>query len=166
MLRKNKKFQILFVCTGNACRSPMAEGFLKSMLPSDIKSKVNVVSAGVGTLGGSGATPFAIAAAWQDRIDIMRHRTKMVNGKLVKGSDLILCMAEEHEEVLKAEYPEAKDKIFLLKTFHRHDEVKEDSIPDPIGQGMEVYKACFDEIKAEIERILPRLNEMIYRKIY
>ncbi len=160
------KFRILFVCSGNSCRSPIAEGLLKKKLPEELQEKVVVESAGTLGLNGSPATEFAIQVAGQYGADISEHRSQGVSEELVKEADLIFAMAREHQRFLQLHFPEVRENVFLLRTFGREAEDKvSDSIEDPIGGGLEVYQKCAAVIDEELTRILPRLKALIQEKL-
>lgn len=159
-------FNVLFVCTGNSCRSPMAEGLLKTKIPDELKDRVVVRSAGTLGLVGNPATEEAIQAAAEKGADISQHRSRAVNEDLAKSSDIIFTMAVEHKTFFEKRLPEVRENVFLLKSFERNSGEKIDpNIEDPIGAGLAVYRKCCEEIDAELERILPRLTALIKAKL-
>ena len=111
---------ILVVCTGNVCRSPMAEGFLRSALVRRFGPDAPGVSS-AGTLGweGSGAMPEAVQAASEREVDIGAHRARRLAAGMVDRADLAVCMAQEHREDVSRRSPEAEDRTFTLKELVR-----------------------------------------------
>jgi len=83
-------FEILMVCTGNICRSPMAAGLLRHMLPTDLENRIQVISAGTHAMHGHQAAPFAVQAMARQGIDISGHRARMIDRTLVRRASLIL----------------------------------------------------------------------------
>ena len=157
-LKVNSKFQVLFVCTGNACRSPMAEGILKKMLPENSKDKIHICSAGTGGFLNISATYLAIEIARENGADIQHHLSQGITNFLMQRSNLVLVMAKKHEKLLKTQFPKFQENVFLLKDFALEN--KNDSNPDiddPIGQSKEFYSKIYSEIELEIIRILPEV---------
>jgi len=145
---------ILFVCTGNTCRSPMAEGFLKKMWPED-KDKVKISSAGTSTLMGLKPTELAVKALRERGVDIFSHRSTPLNRNLVEKADLILVMSNFHKKMVSEISSIKEGKIFLLKEFasgHKEE------IPDPIGESLETYRQCAREIEREIRALIEKLT--------
>ncbi|MDZ7262190.1 MAG: low molecular weight protein arginine phosphatase [candidate division KSB1 bacterium] len=163
---QKKTYHILFVCTGNSCRSPMAEGLLKHKLPEKFDGKVVVRSAGTLGLEGNSATPFAITAAKERGVDISHHRSQGVEERLVKEADIIFAMAEDHKEYLERQFPRVRENVFQLKKCGRDSKkLKSVSIKDPMGGSMAVYRRCCREIDKELDRILPLLIRLIEDKL-
>lgn len=136
---------ILFVCSGNFCRSPMAEAILKGFLRQDGKEcHYRIHSAGTWTRDGLSASPLAIRAMQELGLDISAHRSRHLTSQDVAGADLIIVMTRDHKEALSAEFPEAREKLCLLSELadQRYD------IADPSGSGsLELHKGCAHEIK-------------------
>ncbi len=155
----------MFVCTGNTCRSPMAEGILRQMAKKDNLEYMDVVSSGVGTLDGYPATGHAVRVAGRDGVDISNHHSSQLIAELMEEADLIFALAFDHYEKMSLMYPEDLDKIHLLKGFPEGRAERNLSVADPIGLDFEEYQKTYDEIKAELKRIWPYIKEWYKRKI-
>ena len=143
--------KILTVCTGNICRSPMAEGILRALL-KDI-SDVKVSSAGTHALIGNPATEFAIIAAGENGVDISGHRARMIDKETIRASDIILCMEPAHvEHILEIEIS-AESKTFNLSAFS-NGRKRLEKISDPYGCSLREYRECFRDISVCIRFFL------------
>lgn len=135
VLTEGLQFNVLFVCTGNTCRSPMAMGILKTLVDPD---QVAVRSAGMNTVNGNPAAQNSIDIVREHGGKIDDHRTQELTPDLTRWADLILAMEFRHYEYVLQFAPEAVPKIFLLKEYKRNTRYNE--VADPVGQDLEAYR--------------------------
>ncbi|MBI3648309.1 MAG: low molecular weight phosphatase family protein [Actinobacteria bacterium] len=178
---------ILVVCTGNVCRSPMAEGMLRAALGRRLGDGAPQV-ASAGTMGweDSATMPEAIEAAAQRGVDIAGHVARRLTRAMLDAADLELCMAHDHRETIQGERPEVFGRTFTLKELVRLleglgepasgtslvDRVREaaairasgfegnphdEDVADPLGMGLESYRAVGWELDLWIERLVEGL---------
>jgi protein-tyrosine-phosphatase len=158
-MNADKKFVILFVCTGNTCRSPMAEYALRSLLEKERPGRAEVMSAGIAAGNGFPATRYAVEAARMWGLDVTPHASQQLSPQLIEEADLILTMAPEHHRQVTRMDPSAADKTFLLKSFPDNSPDGED-VEDPIGRDLEDYNQTFLEIG---EYLGEHLSEIVKR---
>lgn len=145
---------ILFVCTGNTCRSPMAQALLEEKA-KEIGISLNIKSAGIFALDGQRASKEAIEVLKADGIDISSHRANMIYRDLLEEADLILTMAVSHKGVLLSQYKFIKGKVYTLKEYAYG--IEEDVV-DPFGRDINVYKDTKEEIEKALEKIVGQLS--------
>ena len=143
---------IYFVCTGNTCRSPMAEAILTSL---NIEN-VSVKSAGVYALEGGAMSDHARAALAEDQITLP-HISKAVTMHDLEWADLVLTMTLKHKELVLASYPKYAGKVFTLKEFTAPYASKD--ISDPFGGDVYQYKQTFNELKHYILLLQAKLEK-------
>ena len=143
---------ILFVCTGNICRSPMAEGIFRQTMKG--RRDIRVVSAGIGAIDGQLPSPYAVQAVKELGIDISRQRSRQLTGELIQEADYIFGMTHSHVDTVFLLYPQAAEKTFLLREFDDTLDIFEKDISDPIGGSYEIYLNCRDQIEQGIASIL------------
>ncbi len=146
--------KVLFVCTGNTCRSPMAEGILRK-IGKDKNLNIESMSAGIFANQGEEASRHAISSLRDMEIDIEDHLSQKITDELLEESDLILTMTMGHKMFLVEKYPEKKYKIFLLNEYAFGKEV---DINDPYGGDRFQYDRARDEILRAIEKIYEHIK--------
>lgn len=149
---RQRKRMVLFICTGNTCRSPMAAAYFRKLLDDRQIADVEVRSAGVMTITGLLASQEAVQVMDNEGIDLRRHRSTQLTPELVRKADLILSMTPFHRQRALRISDDAKNKTYLLKEFTRSD-LKNPQIADPMGCTLEVFKKCFKEIKAACDKL-------------
>lgn len=147
---------VLFVCTGNTCRSPLAEGLAKKLLADRLGCPqeelpargVWVLSAGVAAYGGGPAAAEAADVAAEFGADLRSHRSRPVNPQLLAAADDVVAMTRGHLDMLAARFPGVGPAATLLCG-------DDPDLDDPIGAGLEVYRECARTILRHLERLLP-----------
>src|SRR5256885_1724287 len=143
---------ILFVCTGNICRSPMAEGIFRRAVEG--RGTYRVLSAGLGAMEGQPPSIYAVQAVRELGIDISGQRSRMLTPDMVQQADYIFGMTHSHIDTVMLLYPHAAEKTFLLREFDETLDIFEKDISDPIGGSYEVYLNCRDQIEQGLPSLL------------
>ncbi len=157
-LHRMSEVRFLFVCTGNTCRSPMAEGFFRKYLAEKIGCGVDelesrgykVLSAGTMNMAGVPASAEAVTACALKGVDITDHASQHLTRSLIDGSDFVFGMTPSHCEQVIFLCPDAERKCSLL--------AKGQGVPDPIGQSQEYFNRTADIIEAAVKA---RISELV-----
>ncbi|MEM1060606.1 MAG: serine hydroxymethyltransferase [Verrucomicrobiota bacterium] len=144
--------RVLFVCTGNVCRSPMAEGFFAHLTAG--RDDLQVASAGVGAVAGQPPSAHSVEVMDERRIDIRRQRSQPMTPQLAEWADYIFVMTYNHLDSILLLFPAAAQKTFLLREFERGLGAMERDISDPMGLGQAAYRTCRGQIEAAMPSIL------------
>ena len=147
------KKNILFVCTGNSCRSVMAEGLFKKLVED--RDDFFVGSAGVAAADGYGASDETLRVMKKNGIDMSSHKSRHITTAMVRTADKIFVMENMHRAAILQDWPEAAEKTHLLTEYSKHAKHRgrEIDIPDPIRMSQDFYKNVFDVIRECVEHI-------------
>jgi protein-tyrosine-phosphatase len=145
-------FRLLFVCTGNICRSPMAEGMMKCLLPPASGRRIMVCSAGIHAADGLPAEPGAVRAVRELGADIGAHRSRAIDGSLIASANLVLVMERQQARFIQGTAPVAPEAIRLLGEFAGGEGTPE--IPDPYGGSFAVYRRCAQMIRGCLDGVI------------
>ncbi len=155
-------FRILFVCTGNTCRSPMAEAVARKTLSDLGWDHVEVGSAGTAAIDGAPASDGARRAARKHGLDLGDHRSRSLGAEALGWADLVLVMSPSH--LFRVVEMGGGEKATLLTSFASGDDSEgalADEVPDPFGGADEEYEATLDALESLVERALRRLEPIV-----
>jgi len=143
---------VLFVCTGNICRSPIAEGFFRRLTGN--RKDIEVASAGVHAVRGQPPSVYAVEVCAEEGTDISDLRSQPLTGALVDRATHIFAMTGAHLETIQTLFPQSAEKTFLIREFEQPGTTVWRDVPDPIGLGREVYEGCARIIKNALPSVL------------
>lgn len=148
---------ILLVCTGNTCRSPMAEGILKKLASGD--RRFHILSGGLFAMEGEPASTNAVQALSEMGIDISAHTAKNVHEQVIRDADLILTMTQAHKDMLIARFGrEAAQKTDTLMSYAGMGT----DVADPFGAGIDVYRQCAKTLEAALTAAFDKMRRSLH----
>lgn len=141
--------RILFVCTGNTCRSPMAQALAEQWLKEhNLENEAVVSSAGLAAFPGLPASPAAVAVIKKRNLKIDGHNSRLLDGRTVSETDIIFVMTSGHRQHLLSIFPQTEGKVKMLST---------DDIRDPFGGSPEDYERCAAQLEQAIGQALAEI---------
>lgn len=151
---------IVFVCTANICRSPIAEALLRHALAAEANpiKELKVVSAGISAVDGDAPSAYSVKSLQTVGLDLTKHKSQRLSQKMVSQAFAIFCMTRVHRLMIETQFKKLPKHMFLMRSFiAKNDDDAE--IPDPYGLDIEDYEACRDNMVESIPAIIDFLKE-------
>lgn len=150
---------ILLVCTGNTCRSAMAEGLLNKIISNNnTNEKFDVLSAGISVFSPTPASENAVLALKDMGIDISNHTSRQLTDDMINDADIILTMTKSHKQIIENVCDDIECEIHTLMGYAYGNET---DVADPYGMNLDIYKKSAKEIYDALENAYPKLLKMV-----
>ncbi|MFH1759580.1 MAG: low molecular weight protein arginine phosphatase [bacterium] len=153
-----KPFKIVFVCTGNTCRSPMAQIMMQHMLSDEKRQRFDISSAGLFAMPGQPITRYAAEVLQELGMDLKEHCSSMLNEQIIKSADIILVMTESHKRTVISNIPQAANITYTLSEYALgKDNTGIKDIDDPFGGNLDTYRVIRDQIRIYLKKIAEKI---------
>lgn len=149
--------KIMFICTGNICRSAMAHKLMEKKIQDEGIHNIEIYSCGIFAEDGDGSTYNAIEAMKEYDVNLKEHRATNIRNSQIKEMDLILCATKSHKNSVLQMYKELEGKVYTIKEYIKPDE-KDLDIKDPWGYDIDVYRFCASEIDKCLDELIKKLK--------
>lgn len=143
--------KVLFVCTGNTCRSPMAEALFRDLVRE--RADYQVSSAGVAAAPGMPANKYSTALLKERGLNLASFKSRMLDRQILEQATHVFAMSSHHMAAIADEFPAHSDKVYLISEFVAEDALRGRDVSDPFGQG----RSAYEETLRDLEKILPSL---------